>query len=796
MDNTTTDNINSKEIEEALRLVEKNGWELRNVKVQTPEICLTAMQHLSPEGQEGHNMYQEYLNILNISYDMEEARNVDLDKFEMSPLPYVKEQTEEICMAAVKHNGLAIKEVNEQTEKLCTAALDQNGLAIAYIRNPTQEMTSKAERYRKENEAVLPRQVLEKLDIGIQVAKENISYEETLAAQMERLESQTELLKKQNTKMYAFLEENGLLEKYNSLYKEEYRETTNIRKKQEAKDDLQPESERYDGDGRKFAPDFTKGYPLPAGWQWQIDEYQGGCLVAPNSTSTRIFFEYDSLLDEIDVLGNVRPKHEVTKAEIEKELWETILPEYKLTKAMWEAKSFPAYLTINQNVEIPVDCRRVYISEDKSIDARIFRKVNDDMNYGWEFMGGKEKLGNICQRIMECLEDGRIPSFKNDGEYISLDETKLEEAPPERYGGDGEEYALEFAKGYDLPEGWKWIVYKDNSGRLIAPNSRSFFEYDLAAWKMRDAEGTWQPEMMFAERLKKTLYETILPEYELTEAMWKTNDFPAYLTINQNAEIPEGCRRVYISEDKAIDTEKFRNVWEQMDFTAEGKVKAGEVCQKIKELIEEGSFEFILEFMGEETKTSVRELYGGDGEEYAPKFTKGYDLPEGWKWVVYEDRSGYLKAPNYRSFFNYDLTVGEMKDVEGKWSEVMNTEKIEETLNETIMPEYELTTRLQEANYFPAYLTINQKVDIPQNCTRILVCEEKPVHIDDFRSVHAKMQQAADQQFRDTRVSTGEVCQKLSECLKEGRSEFMFEGTRIPVDVPDLKESKKKEKTR
>ena len=38
-------------------------------------------------------------------------------------LDYVKTQTEKICLAAVKQNGLALKYVKNQTEKICLVAV-------------------------------------------------------------------------------------------------------------------------------------------------------------------------------------------------------------------------------------------------------------------------------------------------------------------------------------------------------------------------------------------------------------------------------------------------------------------------------------------------------------------------------------------------------------------------------------------------------------------------------------------------------------------------------------------------
>jgi len=48
-------------------------------------------------------------------------------------LKYVKNQTEEICLAAVKQNGEALKYVKNPTEEICLTTLNQNIEAIKYI---------------------------------------------------------------------------------------------------------------------------------------------------------------------------------------------------------------------------------------------------------------------------------------------------------------------------------------------------------------------------------------------------------------------------------------------------------------------------------------------------------------------------------------------------------------------------------------------------------------------------------------------------------------------------------------
>ena len=48
---------------------------------------------------------------------------------------YVKKQTPEICLAAVKRNGYALAFVKEQTKEICLEAVKQNGYALRYVKD-------------------------------------------------------------------------------------------------------------------------------------------------------------------------------------------------------------------------------------------------------------------------------------------------------------------------------------------------------------------------------------------------------------------------------------------------------------------------------------------------------------------------------------------------------------------------------------------------------------------------------------------------------------------------------------
>lgn len=60
-------------------------------------------------------------------------------KIEME-LEYILEQTEEICLRAVRRDGSMLEHVRDQTLEICLEAVKQNGFALSYIKNQTEEM--------------------------------------------------------------------------------------------------------------------------------------------------------------------------------------------------------------------------------------------------------------------------------------------------------------------------------------------------------------------------------------------------------------------------------------------------------------------------------------------------------------------------------------------------------------------------------------------------------------------------------------------------------------------------------
>jgi hypothetical protein len=59
-------------------------------------------------------------------------------------LKYVKNQTEEICMFAVKKHWKALQYVRNQTEKICMFAIDQDWRALNLCRIRTIELCARA----------------------------------------------------------------------------------------------------------------------------------------------------------------------------------------------------------------------------------------------------------------------------------------------------------------------------------------------------------------------------------------------------------------------------------------------------------------------------------------------------------------------------------------------------------------------------------------------------------------------------------------------------------------------------
>ena len=96
------------------------AWIIEFVKTdEFLEICLEAVRN----------------NGLALRYVMEQTEAICLEAVRNNgwALRYVKEQNEAICMAAVRNNGGALMYVKEQNEAICLEAVRKNGFALEYV---------------------------------------------------------------------------------------------------------------------------------------------------------------------------------------------------------------------------------------------------------------------------------------------------------------------------------------------------------------------------------------------------------------------------------------------------------------------------------------------------------------------------------------------------------------------------------------------------------------------------------------------------------------------------------------
>ena len=96
----------------------------------------------------------EYIeNMERVKYDYRELKNIENQTDGMcilairqnyKALEYVKNQTEELCLEAIKYNYKALEYVKEQTEYLCLEAIKKDCNALKYVRNKTEGLIIKA----------------------------------------------------------------------------------------------------------------------------------------------------------------------------------------------------------------------------------------------------------------------------------------------------------------------------------------------------------------------------------------------------------------------------------------------------------------------------------------------------------------------------------------------------------------------------------------------------------------------------------------------------------------------------
>jgi hypothetical protein len=108
------------------RILEIYPKQIRFLTNQTDELCLIAVKRNSSALEFVKNQTDELCLIAIKSNPL--------------VLKYVKNQTDEMCLIAVKSNALALKYVKNQTDELCLIAVKTNVKALEYVKNQTDEM--------------------------------------------------------------------------------------------------------------------------------------------------------------------------------------------------------------------------------------------------------------------------------------------------------------------------------------------------------------------------------------------------------------------------------------------------------------------------------------------------------------------------------------------------------------------------------------------------------------------------------------------------------------------------------
>ncbi len=118
--------LNCNDIHELFIKIQQEPKRLMFVKNQTKELCLLAVRK----------------NGTNIRYVKEQTPELCMEAVKQGglSLKYVKDQTPELCMVAVKRDGYNIQYVKEQTPELCMEAVKQKGRYLQYVKDQTPEL--------------------------------------------------------------------------------------------------------------------------------------------------------------------------------------------------------------------------------------------------------------------------------------------------------------------------------------------------------------------------------------------------------------------------------------------------------------------------------------------------------------------------------------------------------------------------------------------------------------------------------------------------------------------------------
>lgn len=116
------------------KYLERDPSFLKYIKDQSLEMCEIAFESHSREVSLIWDKYYENEDKNKKLYKISSLMEFD------SPLKHVRKQTPEICLAAVKKDGMALEYVKNRTPEICLAAVKNYGFALRYVNNPTFEI--------------------------------------------------------------------------------------------------------------------------------------------------------------------------------------------------------------------------------------------------------------------------------------------------------------------------------------------------------------------------------------------------------------------------------------------------------------------------------------------------------------------------------------------------------------------------------------------------------------------------------------------------------------------------------
>ncbi|HBG8470868.1 TPA: DUF4116 domain-containing protein [Clostridioides difficile] len=121
-----------------LKMVKEDGYYLRTVEKQNYELCLQAIDNWGPAIQ---FIRWKTINLSKLQRNNLYKKAVSKDG---ELLKYVKKQTEEICLLAVRENPWALIHVKRQTERICIEAVKQWGTILQFVKKQTPKICLEA----------------------------------------------------------------------------------------------------------------------------------------------------------------------------------------------------------------------------------------------------------------------------------------------------------------------------------------------------------------------------------------------------------------------------------------------------------------------------------------------------------------------------------------------------------------------------------------------------------------------------------------------------------------------------